>query len=60
MKIFIVSALLRTLAILNDKAIPSLEKILTQLIIKLDSVAKNPSNPHFNHALFETIALCIK
>lgn len=46
--------------VLNDRAIPILEYVLSQLILKLEAVAKNPSNPHFNHALFETIALSIK
>ncbi|KAK7583970.1 hypothetical protein V9T40_004933 [Parthenolecanium corni] len=57
---YVMKAILRTLFVLNDKVMPFLEKVLTQLIIKLQAVAKNPSNPQFNHALFETIALCIK
>lgn len=34
-------------------AVPRLTEILTQ-------VAKNPSKPHFNHFLFETIALAVR
>lgn len=59
-KLRFISAILRTLVVLNDKAIPLLENILPNLIAKLEVVAKNPSNPHFNHALFESIALSIK
>lgn len=57
---YVMKAILRTMFVLNDRAIPILEYVLSQLILKLEAVAKNPSNPHFNHALFETIALCIK
>ena len=48
------------MCVLNDKAIPFLETVLGQLIVKLEAISKNPSNPQFNHALFETIALCVK
>ena len=40
--------------------IPYLEQMLPGLTNKLMLVAKNPSKPHFNHYLFETLSLSIK
>jgi len=53
-------AIMRTFSTLQDGVIPYLEQMLPGLTNKLMLVAKNPSKPHFNHYLFETLSLSIK
>jgi len=51
---------MRTFLTLKDKIIPYLAELLPVLTDKLITVARNPSQPEFNHYLFETISLCVK
>ncbi|XP_067927952.1 exportin-2-like [Watersipora subatra] len=57
---YIMKSIMRTLSILQEKTIPYVEIIVASLTEKLLLVAKNPSKPHFNHYLFESICLCIR
>ncbi|VVC32399.1 Hypothetical protein CINCED_3A009409 [Cinara cedri] len=53
-------AIMRTFFTLNQQIIPLLAELLPILTDKLMIVARNPSQPEFNHYLFETISFCVK
>ena len=57
---YVMKAIMRSFAILQDNVVPQLANLLPKLTEKLVSVAKNPSRPNFNHYLFETLSLSIK
>ncbi|XP_028160985.1 exportin-2 [Ostrinia furnacalis] len=56
---YVMKAILRTLSCLQDAALPYLGSALPKLAHMLSVVAKNPSKPHFNHYLFETLSLAV-
>lgn len=51
---------MRSLSTLQDAVIPHMQHVLPKLVEILMLVARNPSKPHFNHYLFESLSLCIK
>ncbi|XP_025201498.1 exportin-2 [Melanaphis sacchari] len=53
-------AIMRTFFTLKQQIIPLLAELLPVLTDKLTIVARNPSQPEFNHFLFETISFCVK
>lgn len=53
-------AILRTFLTLKQQIISLLAEVLPILTDKLITVARNPSQPEFNHFLFETISFCVK
>ncbi|XP_050434823.1 exportin-2 [Adelges cooleyi] len=53
-------AIMRTFFTLKQQIIPLLAELLPVLTDKLIVVARNPSQPEFNHFLFETISYCVK
>lgn len=53
-------AIMRTFFTLKQQIIPLLAELLPVLTDKLAIVARNPSQPEFNHFLFETISFCVK
>ncbi|XP_074027290.1 chromosome segregation 1 [Leptinotarsa decemlineata] len=57
---YVMKAIMRTFATLQERVIPFLNMSLPKLTEKLQMVAKNPSKPHFNHYLFETFSLAIR
>jgi exportin-2 (importin alpha re-exporter) len=57
---YLMKALMRSLSLLQETALPLLEVVLVRLTEKLMLVSKNPSKPHFNHYLFEAICICIR
>ena len=57
---YVMKAIMRSFAILQDNVLPHLTKLLPKLTDKLVIIAKNPSRPNFNHYLFETLSLTIK
>jgi len=57
---YIMKAIMRSFGTLNEHTMPFMGVALPKLTEILTQVAKNPSKPHFNHFLFETIALAIK
>ncbi|XP_033214129.1 exportin-2 isoform X2 [Belonocnema kinseyi] len=57
---YIMKAIMRSFAILQDNVVPHLPNLLPKLTEKLVTVAKNPGRPNFNHYLFETLSLSIK
>lgn len=57
---YVMKAIMRTFSTLNEHTMPFMPNALPKLTEILTQVARNPSKPHFNHYLFETIALSIK
>ncbi|CAL1277563.1 unnamed protein product [Larinioides sclopetarius] len=57
---YIMKAIMRTFSLLQEGVVPFLEALLPKLTLKLNEVSKNPSRPHFNHYLFETLSLAIR
>ncbi|XP_066140699.1 exportin-2 [Euwallacea fornicatus] len=57
---YVMKAIMRSFYLLQDAVIPYLGVALPKLTNKLQAVAKNPSKPHFNHYLFETLSLSIR
>jgi exportin-2 (importin alpha re-exporter) len=57
---YVMKAIMRSFSTLNEHTMPFMAVALPKLTEILAQVAKNPSKPHFNHYLFETIALSIK
>lgn len=57
---YVMKAIMRSFATLQSASMPFMSAVLPRLTEILDSVSKNPSRPHFNHYLFETLALAIK
>ncbi|KAJ1519390.1 hypothetical protein ONE63_004682 [Megalurothrips usitatus] len=57
---YVMKAIMRSFSSLQENVIPFLAELLPKLTEKLALVARNPSKPHFNHYLFETIGLSIR
>nr|XP_042908071.1 exportin-2 [Parasteatoda tepidariorum] len=57
---YIMKAIMRTFSMLQEGVIPYLGTLLPQMTLKLTEVCKNPSKPHFNHYLFETLSLTVR
>lgn len=57
---YVMKAIMRTFSTLQESVVPFLQTLLPQLTTKLQAVCKNPSKPHFNHYLFETLSLAIR
>lgn len=57
---YVMKAIMRVINTLNEHSMPFMGAMLPKLTEILTQVSKNPSKPHFNHFLFETIALAIK
>ncbi|MEE6522494.1 hypothetical protein FKM82_021061 [Ascaphus truei] len=57
---YIMKAIMRSFSLLQEAIIPYIPSVITQLTQKLLAVSKNPSKPHFNHYLFESICLSIR
>lgn len=53
-------AIMRVVAVAMKDVMSSVEIILNKLTKILGRVCKNPTNPSFNHFLFESIAVLIK
>lgn len=51
---------MRSFSTLQESVVPYLAELLPTLTQKLAAVSKNPTKPHFNHYLFETITLSIR
>ncbi|XP_075231087.1 chromosome segregation 1 [Lycorma delicatula] len=56
---YIMKAIMRSFSALQEAVIPYLGEFLPKLTEILKTVSKNPSKPHFNHYLFETITFSI-
>ncbi|KAJ4428957.1 hypothetical protein ANN_25953 [Periplaneta americana] len=57
---YVMKAVMRSFSALQARVIPFLSELLPKLTEKLAIVSRNPSRPHFNHYLFETLSISIK
>ncbi|KAG9510537.1 Exportin-2, partial [Fragariocoptes setiger] len=58
---YVMKAIMRIFSFAHSSTVlPFLPTVVPKILAKLGMVAKNPSRPHFNHYLFETLALTIK
>lgn len=57
---YVMKAIMRSFATLQQASMPYMSAVLPRLTEMLEIVSKNPSRPHFNHYLFETLALAVK
>lgn len=57
---YVMKCVMRILSIVGSEVMPVMEDVLEQLTNTLERVCRNPSNPHFNHYLFECIALLVR
>lgn len=57
---YVMKTIMRSFSTLQEKVVPFLAELLPKLTDKLAVVARNPSKPHFNHFLFETLVLSIR
>lgn len=57
---YVMKAIMRSFAHLQDACMPFMAEALPKLTEILTIVARNPSRPNFNHFLFETLALAIR
>merc|ERR1719499_2799603 len=51
---------MRALSIAREEIIEVTQIVLEKLTSALGIVAKNPRNPHYNHYLFESIAILVR
>ena len=57
---YVMKCVMRILSIVGSDVAPVMEDVLEQLTAALERVCRNPSNPHFNHYLFESLALLVR
>jgi len=53
-------AVMRSFSALQEAVVPFLAHLLPPLTSKLTQAAKNPTRPHYNHYLFESLSLSIR
>jgi exportin-2 (importin alpha re-exporter) len=57
---YVMKSIMRLLSFAGEDIIPVTPIVLQKLTTALERASKNPCNPHFNHCLFESIAVLIK
>lgn len=57
---YAMKAIMRSFSLLQENVLEYFPEFLPKLTDKLQEVTKNPSKPHFNHYLFETLSLSIR
>lgn len=57
---YAMKCIMRALATAGEDAVPVTQIVLSKLGMVLERVAKNASNPQFNHNLFESIAVLVR
>lgn len=57
---YAMKAILKTMSTMKDKVVPYSDTLFGELVAKLAVVSENPSKPHFNHYLFESICCIIR
>ncbi|MGH0145719.1 UNVERIFIED_CONTAM: hypothetical protein FKN15_024670 [Acipenser sinensis] len=57
---YIMKAIMRSFSLLQESIVPYIPTLISQLTQKLLLVSKNPSKPHFNHYLFESLCLSVR
>lgn len=57
---YVMKAIMRLLTVVQDEILPVTGIVLERLTASLVRVCRNPSNPLFNHFLFESLAATVK
>lgn len=57
---YVMKSIMRLLSFAGEDIIPVTPIVLQKLTATLERASKNPSNPHFNHCLFESVAILIR
>ena len=57
---YVMKCVMRSFSALQEAVIPYLAALLPILTTKLQDAAKNPTRPHYNHFLFESLCLSIR
>lgn len=57
---YVMKCIMRILSIIGREVAPVSQLLLNKLTMILERICKNPLNPHFNHYLFESLALLIR
>jgi exportin-2 (importin alpha re-exporter) len=57
---YVIKCIMRLLSIMGPDVIPVTDLLMNKLTAALERVCKNPTNPHFNHYLFECLALLVR
>ena len=57
---YVMKAVMRSFSALQEAVVPYLAHLLPPLTSKLSQAAKNPTRPHYNHYLFESLSLSIR
>jgi exportin-2 (importin alpha re-exporter) len=57
---YVMKCIMRSLVVIGSEVSPVVAMIVPRLTSALERVCKNPVNPHFNHYLFESIAVLVK
>merc|ERR1719195_272570 len=57
---YVMKAVMRSFSALQEAVVPYLAHLLPPLTTKLTQAAKNPTRPHYNHYLFESLSLAIR
>jgi len=57
---YVMKAVMRSFSGLQEAVVPYLAHLLPPLTSKLAQAAKNPTRPHYNHYLFESLSLSIR
>lgn len=57
---YVMKCVMRVLSIIGSDIAPVSDLVMRKLTISLERVCKNPKNPHFNHYLFECLALLVR
>lgn len=57
---YAMKAILKTMSTMQEKVVPYSGTLFGELVEKLAVVSQNPSKPHFNHYLFESICCIIR
>ena len=57
---YAMKAIMRSMSTMQEEIVPYSETLLKELSAKLALVSENPTKPHFNHYLFESICCIIR
>ena len=57
---YVMKCVMRSFSCLQSEVMPYLPHVLPVLTQKLEAAAKNPTKPHYNHYLWETLCLSIR
>lgn len=57
---YVMKAVMRVISLGQEQFVQYMPTLVNGLREKLVQVSKNPSKPHFNHYLFESLSLCIR